>query len=614
MSKKKRRTKSKKRPAKTEAPKTTKSKAKATAPELGDVKAVRPARPTSGHVPFPRSGLDGFFFGAVDPVRPWLLQRLFLLVLAFDCWLDLVPHGGRYGFNDFNVSHFAILDALQPTPTSGVYVGCMLLAGLAAFVMALSRPTRVGMAATCVLYTYGWLMSMLDSYQHHYLVSWLLFAMIFFPRLTGDEVFPAAVTAPKRRRPAVLVGGLLFAYGLYEVTLGVCEAPTPIELLGPGAAIETPSWMWLARFGLLVLGGLMAFLPVGEGPGETPVLAPDPPKTSAWAYVLLGVTCAIVYFYTAVSKLSPDWREGHALSRLGRTDALGGLLETATSEGLPIFGVMTADEFWEWMAWGAIAVQVVTCAGYLVACRVDTIERRWLKLGLLGALVAPISFHIGAELGLSLDIGWFSYYMILVALIYFLPATMLRRASEGFVVARRALTGGFDRVASAPLAPFGIGLVAAFVGLFVGAKVDLPGSHLAGAAFGASVAAAAAWATRRGRGREARAWSTSAVFGLLLMWVSIANSDARFDFYRFVGGEYRRHDEPQLAYDAYVKANRYVVSPWCIYQGRSMLTCYRDEAYAQQVAERDPSYELRRRDRQRQQEEMERRLERNAAP
>ncbi len=43
--------------------------------------------------------LERYYFAKVEPLRTALLLRLFLWLLAFDCWIDLIPHGGRYGIS-----------------------------------------------------------------------------------------------------------------------------------------------------------------------------------------------------------------------------------------------------------------------------------------------------------------------------------------------------------------------------------------------------------------------------------------------------------------------------------------------------------------------------------
>lgn len=133
------------------------------------------------------SPLERFVFGPVLELRLALLRRLFLLLLAFDLWLEFAEHGGRYGIGGFNVAHFAWLDALMPLPTPGLYVASVCLAGCLALLSALlPLPRWVGVLLALV-YTYTWAMSMLDSYQHHYLLSLMLAFLAFFPQPPFEE-------------------------------------------------------------------------------------------------------------------------------------------------------------------------------------------------------------------------------------------------------------------------------------------------------------------------------------------------------------------------------------------------------------------------------------------
>ena len=43
----------------------------------------------------------------------------------------------------------------------------------------------------------------------------------------------------------------------------------------------------------------------------------------------------------------------------------------------------------------------------------------------------------------------------------------------------------------------------------------------------------------------------------VLMWVAIARSEVRWDFYRFLGGDLQRRGEKQAALEAYVRGERY---------------------------------------------------------
>ena len=568
-----------------------------------------------------------YFFGAIDSVRPWLFLRLFFFLLAFDCWLDLIPHGGRYGFNNFNVAHFSVLDALQPVPSSGTYVAVVFLAGIASFVMAFAGPTRLLLGSLFVLYTYGWMMSMLDSYQHHYLISILLFSCMFFPISSSSDVFS------KPSRSSVLWGGAFFALGFSEIIVGIAGADTLFtRIWGPGASIATPKGIWFVRFVLVLFGGLLAFLPDEKNKKTTRQRKTRSAKKSkkkkegketagerllpAWAYVSLCTSCAIVYFYTAVSKLSVDWRQGYALRRLGRTELFHSLEEHATHEGLWFIGSLSDDEFWKLMAAGAIAIQVVSCAGYLLAPLYD--RNRKTKFGKYTGwilLLAPLFFHLGAEIGLVLDIGWFSFYMILVAFVAHLPGQALRTMSEGWsapfrwahVVLKKELQ---KRKAMNAL----LLCVSCFVVITLSMKLDLPGTKQAGWLCSLALISSSIWMYRNEAFHRIGIWSLGTLVAVSMMYISVIYSDVRFDFYRFVGGEYRRHGEYELALQAYEKANAYNPAPWCLYRGTDrqaeLVECYSNSARAQEIAIQYQGYEVRRRDRERQEDEMRMRLER----
>lgn len=109
-----------------------------------------------------------------SPARSFLWHRGLLIGLAFDLWLGMIDHGGRYGVGGFNVGHFAWLDALGLPVSAGAYVGLLIALGLLSLGMGLGRAPRWGKALLCAGYTYGWAQSLHDSYQHHYLLSWLL--------------------------------------------------------------------------------------------------------------------------------------------------------------------------------------------------------------------------------------------------------------------------------------------------------------------------------------------------------------------------------------------------------------------------------------------------------
>jgi hypothetical protein len=142
---------------------------------------------------------EHYWFGPVAPIRPYLLVKGGLCLLAFDAWMLRVLRGGRYGEGGFNVAHFRWLDTLQPLPSPGLYVGLMLAVGMLAMVCVLADTGPWALALLALMWTYGWAMSMHDSYQHHYLLSLILTALVFLPRLRVHDVYPTGVVVRARK-------------------------------------------------------------------------------------------------------------------------------------------------------------------------------------------------------------------------------------------------------------------------------------------------------------------------------------------------------------------------------------------------------------------------------
>jgi hypothetical protein len=117
---------------------------------------------------------SGFWLTAYHPARSFWLMRALYTLLAADLWLEMVEHGGRYGIGGFNVAHFALLDDWLPVPTAGVYVALVIASGFAALSLALGAAPRWLRLVLAGTYTLAWMLSLHDSYQHHYLLSWLL--------------------------------------------------------------------------------------------------------------------------------------------------------------------------------------------------------------------------------------------------------------------------------------------------------------------------------------------------------------------------------------------------------------------------------------------------------
>lgn len=590
----------------------SKAAKKASSKSPSGAKAKKSGKKTSGgaeaKTPTIDNVFDRYFFAPVAPVRPYVFLRLALLLLAFDCWVDLIPHAGRYGVGDFNVAHFAILEIL-PTPTPGIYIGTLLLTGWLALVMAF-RPARSGMALLFGLYTYGWSMSMLDSYQHHYLLSLVLFSCIWFPFPPAKAVF--GPTGEKREADLGrwrILGGLLLLFFLADATMAACGLWAPLE------RIFGESGMLNGVRAATALLGVLLILMVDEGP------KPKGKRSSAWGYVSFCVTCAIVYFYTAITKLAKDWREGHALRRLGNSDAFQELQAQAIGDdGLPLFGTMSVDEFWELMATGAILVQLASATGFVLTAAQDRLEG-WKRYLVAAFGFAPLSFHIGVE-RMGLEIGWFSYYMLVIVFVVFLPVELLRPIGAAFTWPARYLAERFgsedaepgeesEGKTTADARVWGLVGAGAVASIAVAASLDLPGATGAGVVVGAVLVAGGVHAIRAGRLREARDWGIGALLAAGCMWLSITQlNDVRYDYYRFVGGDHRRRGEFEEALIAYEKANAYQLHPWCLMAGRSKGDCFGSEEAAEaRAAELGPEWSVSRSDRKAKEDEMRARVE-----
>ncbi len=164
--------------------------------------------------------LDAYLFGDVRASRADLLRRIFLALFGVDLARNLISHAGRYGAGDFNVAHFGWLDALQPVPTPGLYIGLLLTCAGLALVQALLGPRRIPMLVLAGLFTWSWAMSMLDSYQHHYLLSIFLVTLGALP----DE--PAA---PRETPTAEGPGYIALTF-----SAGLVYAYTAVNKLAPG--------------------------------------------------------------------------------------------------------------------------------------------------------------------------------------------------------------------------------------------------------------------------------------------------------------------------------------------------------------------------------------------
>jgi hypothetical protein len=406
-----------------------------------------------------------------------LLFRGICALLSFDAWTLMIEHGGRYGVGAFNVAHFDILDRLVPLPSPGLYLALVTGAGLFAFAGMLGLLGRFESLMLWALYTLSWMLSMHDSYQHHYLLSWLL------------------------------------GFGIFAAPLSVDQC------VEPGARVRESGFP-------LALG-----------------------------------CCAIVYFFTALSKSSSIWLSGAVLRKLGDE---GGPM-TWVPASLMRMGI-GANVAWHLAALSTVAIQIVIALGFVAAFFRDACGGRVLAFLCTSALLAATSFHVATELTPSFAIGWFSYYMLWAVWVSLLPAAWLAEAlaslTRGFSRADPVLARarkGWPWVSSSPHFG-GLGAVVSLAAsLIFLAREELPGVATAALLFSCVLLVRARLVRPE---QPARSVTLAFLPGLaivaLALTLDIAN--VRFDYYRRIAGELSRMGRAEDALELYRAAERHAPS------------------------------------------------------
>ena len=112
---------------------------------------------------------DRQWFGPVAAIRPYLFQKCFLLLVAFDLLVLMVERGGRYGLDSvpFNVPHFRWLNSFHGLfltngiPDATFYVAIVVTTSFLTFCLVTAGHRFWLSGIICVLYTYAWSMSRL---------------------------------------------------------------------------------------------------------------------------------------------------------------------------------------------------------------------------------------------------------------------------------------------------------------------------------------------------------------------------------------------------------------------------------------------------------------------
>jgi hypothetical protein len=490
-------------------------------------------------------------------VRPWLFSKITLFVVAFDVLETHLAPAWRYGAGGFNVPHFAWMSALPP-PTATTYVGMLFLVSSGALVAALlASPPRWLLASIGGLYTWGWACSMHDSYQHHYLLGLVLLLFALFPRLDARRLFGEAKSpgeAPHGLVPRSHAMGFTMLTSLFAVVYGfTARAKMEPDWLS-GDAMRS-----ITRDGETLRGAIELAASVGIE------------EDAFWWWLGHGVVpvqivCALGYALAPLRDGASTPAERETLPRLlaawwgpkGRGPAVaGGLLVGA------LLGVVVGFA----LGLGTTGIVLVSTlfgtAGAGLFFDADAWRFFFAPLGRPSArgifatiaMLTALSFHVGAE-HLELEIGWFSLYMIVAALVVFLPARWLSLLA---FVASAPLRRPQPASSTAELPRLVLAGLAGGTSLVVmGQLADLPGavpaSGLGALALAGTVGAALG--RRIPASVALRAATACLIAGMAITgWLAVGT--ARFDYYRFAGGDFRRRLDYEAALGAYERANRY---------------------------------------------------------
>lgn len=270
---------------------------------------------------------------------------------------------------------------------------------------------------------------------------------------------------------------------------------------------------------------------------------------------MIATTVAIVYAYAALAKWDDAWLSGFTLRSISQAETL---LKPAALWAQTSIGLGT-DDFYALVASSVIPVELLLASAYVVSPLRDgnRLGRAGKVLVHLGLLLG-LSLHLGAE-KLDLKIGWFSYYMLLLAVLCLGPAKWIELLAKPLAALERRLHHLFETIQAdsqrwlGPLAASGVaGLL-----WFVGKQLNLPGATIATGLIGiALVAVTTRNALHSSHNQDLATITRTAVAGIVLL-VAISRSDARFDYYRFLGGDLARRDQIPAAIAAYETGERY---------------------------------------------------------
>ncbi len=375
-----------------------------------------------------------YFYGPVSRVRVTWLIRILALVFAFDVWFNMLEHGWRYGAEGFNVAHIGWLTQLQPVPDASWYVMLVGIASLTAFGVAVGHFGRGCLGVVAATFSYSWLMSMLDSYQHHYLLSLLLACGVGMPVMAFGADSPEDDAAGEDADDVAFDAIEAWGYPLMCATLTLVYGFAAFAKMEPG---------WRTGAVLTELFGgesiWMRDLWMGLGGGEA----------SFWwgvglSAVVTQLFLALVYGLAPVAE-----RRGGKGWHLLRTAGLVAAIGFHASVEILEFNI-------QWFSYYMLAVALISLG--------PLAPLRWLDWGfarLRETLLTPIREQL-ASLEATVVVGFVSGLGVMIALIQLdLPGT-----TSLAILSSLAVTG--TALVSSARGQYATGLRVAVVGMLAG--------------------------------------------------------------------------------------------------------------------------------------------------
>lgn len=264
-----------------------------------------------------------------------------------------------------------------------------------------------------------------------------------------------------------------------------------------------------------------------------------PARVRAPALRFMYLQVALLYFWAGIAKVDPIWMDGSTLRELMRAapDVAATMVNVGAALGISADGMY------------ALSAQGTVWAEFVLAL-VFVMPRFWY----VGLLIGP-PLHIMIEV-VGLDIGWFSYFMLLLNFGMLLPESVFDRVGDILARVRARLpdlTPMMERAGD-----LGPTLVAAAICGLLAAQIPIEGGELL---LGLLVVVPAAELLRKSNAAERTYVAVGSVLAAGLLTTSLLTSSVLYDYYRFWGGDLFRRGQAEASVEKYEMANALADGP-----------------------------------------------------